>query len=109
MVFEKIAETQDIPAGQTKLVKFGTQEVLVANINGTYYAINNACTHEGGNLSKGTLQGNIVTCPKHKAQFEVTSGKVVSPPKMLLMHPKIKDETTYAVKVEGTSILLEYK
>jgi nitrite reductase/ring-hydroxylating ferredoxin subunit len=109
MVFEKTAETQEIPAGQMKIVKLGVEEVLIANINGVYYAIGNACTHEAGNLSKGTLQGNIVTCPKHKAQFDVTTGKVVSGPKVLFMHPKIRDAPIYAVKVEGTNILLERK
>ena len=109
MVFEKVAETQEITAGQMKAVKFGAEEVLLANLNGVYYAIGNVCTHEGGNLSKGILQGNIVSCPKHKAQFDVTTGKVVSPPKVLFMHPKINNEPTYAVKVEGTAILLEHK
>jgi len=109
MVFEKVAETQEILPGQMKAVKFGAEEVLVANVNGTFYAVRNICTHEGGNLSKGILQGNIVTCPKHKAQFDITTGKVGSPPKMLFMHPKINDSNTYAVKVEGTDILLERK
>ena|ERR1035437_911179 len=109
MVFEKVVETQEKPAGEIKALKLGAEEVLVANVNGIYYAIGNFCTHEKGNLSMGVLQGNIVTCPKHKAQFDVTNGKVVSGPKMLFMHPKINDAPTYAVKVEGTSILLEHK
>jgi nitrite reductase/ring-hydroxylating ferredoxin subunit len=66
MVFEKVAETQEIPSGQMKAIKFGVEEVLVANVNGVYYAIGNVCTHERGNLLKGTLQGNIVTCPSIK-------------------------------------------
>ena len=109
MVFEKVAETAEINSGQVKAVKFGAEEVLLTNINGVYYAIGNVCTHEGGNLSKGTLQGNIVTCPKHKAQFDVTTGKVVSPPKVLFLHPKINNIPKYQVKVEGTAILLEHK
>jgi nitrite reductase/ring-hydroxylating ferredoxin subunit len=109
MVFEKIAETQEIADGQVKSVKFGSEEVFVANVNGVFYAMGNACTHKGGDLSKGTLLGNIVTCPKHKAQFDITTGKVVSGPKIPLMHPKIEDAKAYAVKVEGTSILIERK
>jgi nitrite reductase/ring-hydroxylating ferredoxin subunit len=107
MVFEKVAQTQEIQAGQMKAVKLGNKEVLIANINGAYYAIGNTCTHQGGNLAKGTLQGNIVTCPRHKAQFDVTTGKVVSHPKIPLMHPKIADQTAYKLKVEGTDILIE--
>jgi nitrite reductase/ring-hydroxylating ferredoxin subunit len=60
-----------------------------------------------GDLSKGTLEGNTATCPKHKAKFDVTTGKVVSGPKIPLLHPKIKDEPTYVVKVQGNDILLE--
>jgi 3-phenylpropionate/trans-cinnamate dioxygenase ferredoxin subunit len=92
-----------------KAVKLGSETVLVANVNGVYYAIGNACTHQGGNLSKGTLQGNIVTCPRHKSQFDVTTGKVVSGPKIPLLHPKIKDAKTYTVKIEKTAILIEPK
>ena len=109
MVFEKVAETSEISSGQMKAVKFEEKEVLLANVNGVYYAMGGICTHKGGNLSKGTLQGNIVSCPKHNAQFNVTTGKAVSSPKVLFTHPKINDEPTYTVKVEGTAILLEDK
>ena len=71
---KKSLKPKRLSSGQMKAVKFGAEEVLLANVNGVYYAIGNVCTHEGGNLSKGTLQGNIVTCPKHKAQFDVTTG-----------------------------------
>ena len=92
-----------------KTVKFGEEEILVANVNGSFYALGNVCTHEGGKLSSGKLQGTIVTCPRHKAQFDVTTGKVVAAPKILFMHPKINGATAYVVKVEGTAILLEHK
>jgi len=55
----------------------------------------------GGDLSKGALKGNIVTCPKHKAKFDTITGKVISGPKVFFMHPKIKDEPFYMVKGEG--------
>jgi 3-phenylpropionate/trans-cinnamate dioxygenase ferredoxin subunit len=103
----KVAETSEIPLGQMKVVKLAEKEVLIANVNNVYYAIGNSCTHMHGELSKGMLEGNTLTCPKHKAKFDVTSGKVVSGPKVPLMHPKIKDEPAYVVKVEGKDILLE--
>ena len=78
MSFVKVAETSEIPRGQTKVVKLEENDVLIANVNGVYYAIENSCTHMHGDLSKGMLEGNLVTCPKHKAKFDVTSGKVVS-------------------------------
>jgi 3-phenylpropionate/trans-cinnamate dioxygenase ferredoxin subunit len=103
----KVAEISEIPSGQMKTVKLAEKEVLIANVNGVYYAIGNICTHQRGDLSKGTLEGITVTCPKHKSKFDVTTGKVISGPKIPLMHPKIKDEPTYVVKVEGKDILLE--
>jgi nitrite reductase/ring-hydroxylating ferredoxin subunit len=107
LTFVKVAETSEIPIGQMKVVKLAEKEILIANVNNVYYAIGNSCTHMRGELSKGTLEGNIVTCPKHKAKFDVTTGKVVSGPKIPLMHPTIKDEPVYVVKVEGKDILLE--
>ena len=103
----KVAETSEIPPGQMKVVKLAEKEVMISNMNNVYYAIENSCTHMRGDLSKGTLEGNTVTCPKHKAKFDITNGKVISGPKIPLMHPKIKDATTYTVKVEGKDILLE--
>ena len=109
MTFVKVAETSEIPPGQMKAVKLAELDVLIANIHGIYYAIDSICTHKGGDLSKGTLEGNTVTCPKHKAKFDVTTGKVISGPKVPLMHPKIKDEPTHTVKIEGKDILLEHQ
>jgi 3-phenylpropionate/trans-cinnamate dioxygenase ferredoxin subunit len=107
LTFVKVAEASEIPLGQMKAVKLAEKEVLITNVNGVYYAIENSCTHMHGNLSKGTLEGNTVICPKHKAKFDVKTGKVVSGPKIPLMHPKIKDESAYVVRVEGKNILLE--
>ena len=107
MTFAKVAETSEIPLGQMKAAKLSGKEVLIANVNGVYYAIGSICTHMRGELLKGMLEGTTITCPKHKAKFDVTTGKVVSGPKIPLMHPKIKDEPAYQVKIEGKDILLE--
>jgi 3-phenylpropionate/trans-cinnamate dioxygenase ferredoxin subunit len=109
LTFIKVAETPEIPVGEMKAVKLAELDVLIANVNGIYYAIGSICTHRSGDLSKGTLEGNTLTCPKHKAKFDVTTGKVISGPKVPLMHPKIKDEPTYTVKIEGKDILLEHQ
>ena len=107
LTFVKVAETSEIPLGHMKAVKVSEKEVLIANINGVYYAIGNRCTHRDGELAKGTLEGNVITCPRHKAKFDVTTGKVISGPKIPLIHSNIKDEPVYTVKIEGTDILLE--
>ena len=107
MTFIKVAETSEVPLGQMKVVKVAGKDVVIANVNNVFYAMENSCTHMHGELSNGMLEGNTLTCPKHKAKFDITTGKVVSGPKVPLMHPKIKDEPVYAVKVEGKDILLE--
>jgi 3-phenylpropionate/trans-cinnamate dioxygenase ferredoxin subunit len=61
-----------------KVVKLAEKEVVIANVNNVYYAMENSCTHMHGELSKGLLEGNTLTCPKHKAKFDVTTGKVIS-------------------------------
>jgi len=53
---------------------------VVCNIGGKFYAIQSACTHAGGPLDQGTLDGEILTCPIHRARFDVTTGQVVGPP-----------------------------
>ena len=107
MSFVKVSETSEIPVGKMKIVKVGEKEVLIANVDGDFYAIGNSCTHAGGDLSKGSLEGKIVTCPRHVAKFDVTTGKVVSGPKVLFLHPKIKDEPSYEVKIEGNEVFLK--
>lgn len=105
--YVKVADKSEIPLGKMKKVISQGKEILIANIDGGFYAINNICTHAGGDLSQGTLEGKIVTCPKHKSKFDVTTGKVVSPPKMGLFHPKIQDELSYIVKTENDDILIK--
>ena len=70
----------EIAVGEMKKVILGGRDVLIVNIDGNYYAVGGECTHFGGDLSEGVLEGKIVTCPNHKARFDVTTGKVVSPP-----------------------------
>ncbi len=105
--FVKVAETSEVPVGKMKMIKIEEQEILIANVNGKYYAIGNICTHAGGDLSKGILDGNVVTCPRHGSKFDVTTGKVVSGPKVLFLRLKIKDESSFEVKVKGKDILLK--
>ncbi len=105
--FVKVAQKSEIPAGTTKPVKVEDNEVLIANVNGNFYAVSQKCTHMGGDLSKSKLEGNIVTCPRHHAQYDVTNGKVITHPKMPLMHPKAKDLQTFEIKIENEDIMVK--
>jgi nitrite reductase/ring-hydroxylating ferredoxin subunit len=107
--YVRAAGKAEIPTGKMKVVKLEGKEVLIANVNGNYYAIGNRCTHAEGDLSQGVLEGNVVTCPRHHARFDVTTGKLVSPPKIGPFHPKANDEPAYAVKVENEDILVKFQ
>ncbi|MBM5805423.1 MAG: Rieske (2Fe-2S) protein [Candidatus Verstraetearchaeota archaeon] len=107
MGFVKVAEIQEIPVGTMKMVKLGEKEILIVNIGGKFYAIGNKCTHMGGDLSRGRLEGNMVTCPRHGAKFDVTTGKSIAGPKIGFLRVKTGDEPAYEVKVEGNDILLK--
>ena len=104
MSFFEVVKTNEISEGTMKPVTIQGKEILVVNYNGNFYAINRKCTHMGGDLSKGKLDGKIVTCPRHGSRFDVTTGKSISGPKIGFLKLKTKDESIYEVKVEGNSI-----
>ncbi|MGQ9744391.1 MAG: Rieske (2Fe-2S) protein [Candidatus Bathycorpusculaceae bacterium] len=107
MSFVKVAEASDIPIGKMRSIKINNKEILIANVNGKYYAIGNRCTHRGGDLSKGSLENSVVTCPLHGAKFDVTTGKAISEPKIGPIKVKTNDELIYEVKVEGNEIMIK--
>jgi len=110
----RIANTKDLSEGTMKKYQVQDTEILIARIEGKYYATQNKCPHLGGDLSKGNLEGTIVTCPRHGSQFKVTDGSVIrwlkgsglissigkaikSPQKLI----------TYNTKIEGQDIIVE--
>jgi nitrite reductase/ring-hydroxylating ferredoxin subunit len=105
--FVRAADKSEIAVGKMKKVTLEDNEVLIASVNGNYFAVGSVCTHFGGDLSEGKLHGNIVTCPVHKARFDVTTGKVVSPPVEALERPNIEDLPTYLVKIQNQDIMIK--
>jgi 3-phenylpropionate/trans-cinnamate dioxygenase ferredoxin component len=105
--FIRVASKNEIPNGKMKKLQLDNKEILIANVKGSFYAIDSKCTHQGTDLSQGKLGGNILECPKHHAKFDVTTGKVVSKPSVALMHPSINDEKTYQVRIEKEDIMVK--
>jgi nitrite reductase/ring-hydroxylating ferredoxin subunit len=97
--FEKAAASSEIPNGSMKQVSVGGLDVMLANVNGTFYALSNKCTHAGGPLAKGKLDGFVVQCPLHGSKFDVRTGAVVGPPAQI-------PERVFGVKVEGKDVLV---
>ena len=72
--FVKVAETKDIQPSDMKAVDLAGERVCIINVEGNYYPIGNVCTHLGGPLDKGTLEGYEVECPWHGSKFDVRAG-----------------------------------
>jgi 3-phenylpropionate/trans-cinnamate dioxygenase ferredoxin subunit len=100
--FVRVASTSEIPERKMKKVILGSQQVLVANVKGKYYAIGNVCTHVGGPLDRGILESQEVECPLHGSRFDVTNGQVKR-------GPAARPEPVYDVKIESGSILVRPK
>jgi 3-phenylpropionate/trans-cinnamate dioxygenase ferredoxin subunit len=92
-----VAPVDEIATGTWRSVELddGTA-VAIFNLDGEFYAIEDLCTHDGGTLSDGMLEGDEIVCPRHGAHFSVRNGKVLTP-------PAYEDIATFAVRVhEGT-------
>lgn len=88
-----VAAADEIPPGKGKLVQVNGHRVAVFNVGGTFYAIDDVCTHEETSLSSGPVYGDIVACPKHGSRFHIPTGRVLS-------LPAVRPVDTYPVKVE---------
>jgi len=94
-------KTADLPPGKMIKVSVDGRDILIANIDGNYYATDDSCTHSGASLSEGELNGSTVTCGWHKAEFDCKTGNLVKFP------AKIRDLTSYNVVVESDNIFVE--
>lgn len=106
MTYVKAAQTMDIPEGSKKKISIEGKDILLTHINDAFYAVDNTCTHMGGSLYEGNLDGNHIVCPRHGSIFDVTTGKAVEAGKFLFMKVKIRDLINYPVKIEGTDLLV---
>lgn len=129
MSFVEVAKVSEIPAGTMKHIEASGKELCIANVSGTIYVIGDRCGHQNASLSRGTLQGKIVTCPLHFSRFDVTTGKKISgpveakidgldklPPTFLayakkmaeIMAPvKTYDQQVFPVRIDGPGIFVD--
>ena len=105
--YVQVAGISEVPVGVMKKIALQDKEILIANVNGDYSAIDSVCPHFGGDLSQGTLEGNVLTCPRHQAKFDVTTGRVISPPKVGPYNPKIENVKAYSLKIGDEKIFIK--
>jgi nitrite reductase/ring-hydroxylating ferredoxin subunit len=125
-----VANADEIPVGTMKHVEVNEREIAVVNVNGKFYAIDDRSGHASARLSSGGLRGNTVTCPLHAAQFDVTTGRKLTEPRLggnipdmdklppsflkriehsakITAEIKTYDQRTYQISVSGKNIKLK--
>ncbi|MBF0422846.1 MAG: Rieske 2Fe-2S domain-containing protein [Magnetococcales bacterium] len=70
----------DFPPGTSKTIHKDDIEVLVINLGGTFYGLEDCCSHDGNPLSGGEIDGGDIVCPRHGARFDIKTGAALSPP-----------------------------
>ena len=108
MSFVEVATVDQVPPGTMKNFSVGSKRILVVNQGGKFYAIDGICTHAGGNLGEGKLEGTIVTCPRHGSKFDVGTGKCIAGPKVAFVRlMKARDTVAYQVRIDGGSLKID--
>ena len=106
MNFIKAAQTNELAAGDKKKIQLDKKAILLVNIDGEFYAIENKCPHMGGSLYDGKLESDMIICPRHGSAFNVKTGKNMQGAKIAFVKMKVNDAKTLPVKVEGSDILI---
>ena len=94
--FVTVANVNDLKPGESKVVEANGKTIALFNVDGKFHALDNTCKHAGGPLGEGTCDGNIVTCPWHGWQYDVTTG-------VCSANPQVKMDK-FEVQVEGEEV-----
>jgi 3-phenylpropionate/trans-cinnamate dioxygenase ferredoxin component len=97
--FVRVCGVSDVADPGKAVFKAGDRTVALFRVAGQWWATDDRCTHDGGQLVAGRLEGHIITCPRHGARFDVRTGKVLAKPASV-------DLAVHEVKVEGDDVLV---
>jgi 3-phenylpropionate/trans-cinnamate dioxygenase ferredoxin subunit len=95
--WQSVGSVADIPPERVSVFHIGDHDVAVCNLDGQFYAIDDLCTHDGGSLDQGELDGAEIECPRHGARFNVTTGSATQ-------LPAFEPVETHDVRVEGETL-----
>lgn len=98
--FVPVATLSDLPQGRMIVVAVERERIVLANVDGRFYALRDMCGHRNAPLSRGRLDGHVVECPLHFAQFDIRTGKLID-------GPVSADVPVYEVRVEGDTVFLK--
>ncbi len=96
----RLAATRDVPPGKVEVYEVEGRQIALCNVDGTFYAIDDICTHDGGSLDQGELEGDQIECPRHGALFDVKDGRALTLPAVLPVK-------SYPVQVDGDDVKVD--
>ncbi len=97
--FVVAANVADVPASGRLSIELDNRYLVIVRIDDEFYCLDDVCTHDGGTLEDGELDGYCLSCPRHGAQFDVRDGRAVT-------MPATEPTGSHAVRVEGEQILI---
>jgi 3-phenylpropionate/trans-cinnamate dioxygenase ferredoxin component len=97
--FVRVCRVSEVPDPGKALVQTGDRTVALFHVSGRFWATDDRCTHDGGQLAAGRLRGHTIICPRHGARFDIRTGEVLS-------RPASVDLAVHEVKVEGDEVLV---
>jgi 3-phenylpropionate/trans-cinnamate dioxygenase ferredoxin component len=97
--FVRVGRVSDVPPGGSEVFEVEDKRVAVYRLSDGFYAIDDVCTHDGGPLAQGEVEGDQVICPRHGARFDIKTGTALS-------LPAVTPVTSYPVRIEGEDILV---
>jgi 3-phenylpropionate/trans-cinnamate dioxygenase ferredoxin component len=97
--FVHVCKVSDVPDPGKNLVTAGDRAVALFHVSGRFWATDDRCTHDGGQLAAGRLEGHTIICPRHGARFDIRTGEALS-------RPANVDLAVHEVKVEGDDVLV---
>jgi 3-phenylpropionate/trans-cinnamate dioxygenase ferredoxin subunit len=92
-----VCSVAELPPGKHQVVDVDGAQVAVFNLEGQYYAIEDVCTHDGGILTGGPIEGDQIICPRHGARFCIKTGEALTP-------PAFESTATFPVRIEDGEI-----
>jgi len=97
--YTEVASKDDLPVGERLFLEIDANNIVIINLAGHYFAVNDVCTHDDGPLGDGELDGYEIVCPRHGARFDIRSGKVTA-------LPAVVDIPAYPVRISNGMIEL---
>jgi 3-phenylpropionate/trans-cinnamate dioxygenase ferredoxin subunit len=98
--YVKVARVDELKPGKKKIVEVDGTLIVISNVNGEFFAVEDVCTHDGGPVGEGELSGHELICPRHGARFDVRTGAALS-------MPAFEPVSTYEVRVRDGDVLVE--